>query len=73
VIGIVTGLFGVARPVAALVALIVTVPVQAVPAAIPVVAALTETELAVAPETALVDPFTNSQFPPQLEVVGVTV
>jgi hypothetical protein len=73
VTGTVTGLFGAARPVAAFVALIVIAPAHVVPAAYPAVAALTETELAVTPETPLVDPFTSNQVPPQLEAVGVTV
>ena len=47
-------------------------PEHAVPAMIPAAFAPTETELEVAPVTALVPPFTSSQFP-QVVVEGVTV
>jgi hypothetical protein len=72
VTGIVTGLFGTAKPVDGLVAVIVSEPLQVVPAAMPVVFALIATELDVTPVTALVALFTSSQFPPQSPLEGPT-
>ena len=69
---IVSGLFGVALPVAGFVPAIVMTPEQLVPAAIPAGAALTAMLLLVVPLTAAVPPLTISQLP-QLVVEGVTV